>query len=709
MTHKNEHSESAGIASLAPTTAREQLPTLAAVQELGLTMDLDEARLVLTVLSNVIGRGRSKTRGKTGQMLAGLVACCRVEGFRDGAPVAAAHPELAPFGWPAGATAMRRLGIDARDIETLSVRNRQRRATDACLPLAWVLAFVPAPFWEPALTLIKWGPAEAAMRLEDAVIELAQQPIAIPNRRRPTGSTLSAGTIHTRVTGIHEVFQVLWDLRLSASTSPTSALPMHLLEPWAFKPERPDIERCGGKEAQVETAGPSFEEIRDLLDRLDRDVRLAPRRSRYLRLRRRAIAGLLCIHGQRVEAVHRLNVDDYRPEHNFGDGTKGPAIVYRPGKTRSRDEVHILAVPAELARWIEEWILYTGRSIGEPNSPVWPAKKPGPGAELKRLNESAFGRSIAGYAAKDGTGSLPLLPRKDDRYHGFNPHAYRHTAYQVARRAGAYAKLEEPHQYAEVTADDFARAVVGYELVRGVGDVYRDLKQEHLARVAIERAWLELRARPVVHGPDPEAITDAAEIVELRLRALRELAEELGALEQRQLELARQRLNLTGPELDGAALESNTLVFELARLQSEAATATRRLTEARDRLEAVLAADVPIEVKNETTYALELERARMRAASILAEDPFVHSIELTVKDVAEVLDVCPQTVNAWIRRGFPRDRKVLWVDGAWTSDDRGVRCIQASQIDRDALTAIEEEWLALVCTRRARGRRTNAA
>ena len=82
------------------------------------------------------------------------------------------------------------------------------------------------------------------------------------------------------------------------------------------------------------------------------------------------------------------------------------------------------------------------------------------------------------------------------------------------------------------------------------------------------------------------------------------------ACEHRQLELARQRANLTGPELDRAALESNTLVFDLARLQRDVATAARRFREARERLEAALTEDVPIEVENETTYAAELEAVR---------------------------------------------------------------------------------------------------
>jgi len=71
----------------APTSERAELPTQAAVDAAGINLDLEAARLVLTLLSGFIGRGHSKSRDKVNQMVHGLVACCRVEGVRDGLPV----------------------------------------------------------------------------------------------------------------------------------------------------------------------------------------------------------------------------------------------------------------------------------------------------------------------------------------------------------------------------------------------------------------------------------------------------------------------------------------------------------------------------------------------------------------------------------------------------------------------------------------------
>jgi hypothetical protein len=90
------------------------------------------------------------------------------------------------------------------------------------------------------------------------------------------------------------------------------------------------------------------------------------------------------------------------------------------------------------------------------------------------------------------------------------------ACYAVMRRGGAQAKLVQADAYLVQTADDFARAVVGHDLVRGVGDVYRDIErqQPHLARVAIAYAWEDLRRQPETIGPNPEAINDACERVE---------------------------------------------------------------------------------------------------------------------------------------------------------------------------------------------------
>ena len=692
-THTNHHLDP--IPS--PRTARMELQTQADVDALGLQMTVEEARLVLAVLSGMIARGRSKTRDKVAQMTSGLVACCLVQSYRDGHPVSAAHPELPRFGWPAGATALRRLGIDHTVIERYWARTRTR-STDACLPLEWVAAFVPAKLWSPVLTLIRWGPAETQRRLEDAVIDLAQHPVAIKTRRRSPDALLSAGTINTRVTGVLQLCDVLLTLRTTALTSASPGLPVELLEPWFFKPARPDLELCGAVWARVETAGPSLEEARALLRRLDEEVTSARPHLRYFRLRRRVLAGLLLAHGQRVDALHALNVDDYRPTHNFGDGIIGPAIAYRPGKTRTADEQHVLALPDELARWVEEWILYTGRTVGQIGSPFWPHRKPKPDQPILRLNASAFARLISGHAARDGTGSTPLLPREQASYHGYNPHAFRHCCYQTMRRAGARAKLTESDSYLEQTSDDFARAVVGHDLIRTVGDVYRDLDQPHLARVAIGYAWLDLRHHEPRVGSSPAAINDGCARVELLTEALAAYARELEAIEERQATINNERTQLDAEGRELAILESNTLVFALARLQHEIANAADRLKKARTDLNEALSAEIEVIERDEQVYRTALTRAQERAALALTVNASGDDT-LSVREIADILGTIPQTVNGWIRKG---KATTLWSQDSWTIDQRGARALPMRHLDEDSLTPLQRERLFLTRLRHQR-------
>lgn len=235
---------------LAATAARNELPGPDVLGLHGIDLQLEEARLVLVALSWVIAGSKSKTADNVSQMTSALAACCRVEAYRDGELVPAAHRDL-PTGWPAGRTALRRLSIERTDIESYWVRARTRSA-DACLPLAWVLSFVPAPLWTAVLTVIRWGPSEAAIRLEDAVIELAQQPVARATRRRAAGLPISAGTIRTRVTALHQLFRALVELRTRSLTRSNSGLSVSLLEPWIARPERPDLERCGARPARLE-------------------------------------------------------------------------------------------------------------------------------------------------------------------------------------------------------------------------------------------------------------------------------------------------------------------------------------------------------------------------------------------------------------------------------------------------------------------------
>jgi hypothetical protein len=342
---------------------------------------------------------------------------------------------------------------------------------------------------------------------------------------------------------------------------------------------------------------------------------------------------------------------------------------------------------------------------------MWPARKPKPGAAVSgRINASAFARMIAGHAASDGTGSWPLLPRGENPYLGYNPHAFRHSAYQLARRAGAQAILENRLAYAHLAPDDFARAVVGHGLIRGTGDFYRDLNQQLLSRVAVEYAWRELRSLPRPHGLDTRRINGTSSRIDVLGEALAERSRELADLESAQRALESKRGTLSGDHLQASVLESNTHVFRLARLQSEIADLSERLEAARRDLDQALSTAVLLDEGDNRTYESELAAALARAASVRANTA-ASDLLVTVRQLAGVLEVSLKTVNSWIRNGFPTRSRRLWLDGAWGENDRGIRVLRLDALRDDLLSPIERERLHVLrlSTRTRQREETSAA
>ena len=75
--------------------------------------------------------------------------------------------------------------------------------------------------------------------------------------------------------------------------------------------------------------------------------------------------------------------------------TSGPALRIFPGKTRDPDEAHYLPLPDEVARWVEDWITFTGRRFGQPDEPLFPNRKPKPGRPGKFLTSHGLYSAIA--------------------------------------------------------------------------------------------------------------------------------------------------------------------------------------------------------------------------------------------------------------------------------------------------------------------------
>ncbi len=685
-----------------PTRASAELPDLAAVRAAGIhDLTLEDARLVAVVLSLFIGKGRSKSRSAVGIAMSLLVAACRVEVVRDGQAQSPALPNLQTEPLPSGATALKRLGIGHVELEAYW-RGAKNRADDACLPVAWLLEFVPGGLWPAVRTLVAWGPYEAGTRAEEAVALLAETPIRCGTRRRAAGSPIAAGTLESRVDCLWGLMQALLELRAKVQASANPSLSFVLLEQWTVRPERVDVKACGAKEAHLDNSGPPVQDCADNLLRLYQNYQGALPHRRYLRLRRLLFQALLALIGPREDALRMLDVDDYLPEHVAADGVRGPILRLYPGKTRDHDEAYLLPLPAELAEWLEVWIVYTGRSIGEAESPMWPSAQPKRGEPIKRITAGGLYCAIAGRESADGRGkSRALLPRGHNPWIGYHPHSFRHTAYQAAKRAGVRAKEASPTEFAHVDPEDFARAVCAHSLRQSLKDAYLDLHQVRLARAAITHAWSELWRGGKRYGLDPYAITRHRNESAVLAVASRELEQELARLHERQTELGGRTSSLTGDPLHAALIESNRTASETQVVLHRLNQIGEQRQEAENRLQKALSVEValPDDLDPEEHARLLAEALGQTAPE--GEHAGELANELTVDDLARLYATTPQSINAWIRDGFPRRRPAPWDAAALIVNGPRRKLLPVSAIDQALLTDPQRELLTELRLRRA--------
>jgi integrase len=683
------------------TFSRRELPDQAAVAFAGIDLPLEQARLVAVVLSRFVARGKSKTRDKTSQMTSGLVAACRLSVEREDEVLVAPHPGLRARGWPSGRTAMKHLGLDHRDIRDYWVRAKNR-ATDACLPLNWLLEFYPPDLWPAVLTLVSWGPERAAMWMEETVIFLAQEEIFRGARRRPAGSKISAGCIRTYVSGVWQVMDELVGLRARAESLGDGSLPRELLASWAYKPKRPDLEACGAREARLPAAGPPLDECATRLRELAADVDSRHVSHRYRALRRLLIFALLSLYGLRVDAIRTLKREDYLPGFVFGDGTRGPALRYFPAKTEPDDKPSYLPVPTELAERFDDWLRSTGGGDANPASPLFPSQRPG--EEGPFLSRSGMYRLIAGKPSPGGSGSLALLPRADDRFTGWHPHAYRHTAFQGARRAGVLAKTDEPAEFASIEPNDFGHAITDHDLERDVAGTYLDIEthRQRLAGVAIAGAWSHLSGGGSRRGADLEEVCRTRAAVQELEAEVASMEADLRTLEERQSRLLARGRNSKGEALNKLTMRSNAVFVKSQVVKHNLEREQIRLAHAQGQFEVATAAQMPLPLDvTPEDFELRLALALGHNDGEAIEAPLAD--EITVSDVAELLDKTTQCINVWCRTGPPAGRPAPWRPGpdAWHVYNDKRKRLRVEAIDRSALSRRQLVRLTELRRRRA--------
>jgi hypothetical protein len=684
-----------------PRRAASELPDQQTLEAAGINLDLETARLVLAALSRQAGRGRSKTRTNLYNTIMGLVFLGRQPIERNGETEPAPFPDLPLDRWPQGREVLRHLGITNRQLEAY-FRAARQRADDACLPLEWALAFYPAAIWPMIAKLIEWGPERVGLRMEWAATTMAETTTQRNRRRRAAGEPLSDTVSNHYIGGVWQLMDVLLELRSIATTSPV--LPLGMLDAWTTKPKRIDARAYGARPAGIDNSGPSLETCTERLKVLQTQARVTTQRDGYLKRRRALFMALVCMFGPRADAFLRSRVEDYLPSHRYPDGTSGPALRIFPAKSWDPDEAHYLPLPDQVARWVEDWITFTGRRFGQPDEPLFPNRKPKPGRPGKFLTSHGLYSAIAGASQKGGTGSYALLPRGDDPFLGFHPQAFRHTALQLAVRAASNLQRDDPTFFPHVHPQEFGKAIVGHALITEIGGIYRDLDRQLLCRAVVDEMWRLLWDEGVLRrGPDPDRVRRAREqrdalrvtvdglhatILDLDAKAEQATGRNGGRDSQRRLEL---QLKAAEYRLDAHARRD-----DLRRLSESLDHAEREFTQAQTML-------VPIaDHVSDSEYARRLAEALGQPEQATAPTPaLVLADEVPVKDVADLFGTTPQGINRWRKKGFPKHRPLPWHGGedAWHDHTQKDRRLRRSAINTQALTPDQEHRLQEILIR----------
>jgi hypothetical protein len=701
----NQDRPTDGRTPFSPTRTTHELPDQETAAMLGISLDLATARVVLAALSWLVAEDGSKTRSVTGQMLRGVTIAASQPIVRYGVEEPAPHPDLPRTGWSEGTVVLRRLAITAADI-TSYWRQSRDRADDSCLPVEWILQFVPAFFWPAIAIFIAWGPDEAYVRMRQATITMATQTTTRTRRRRAAGQPLAANTLRGRVTAAWKLMDCLVSLRTHLAACPTPSLDRDLVEAWTHKPKRVDPIDCGARESDQDNSGPPLDDCIAQLKQLAQELQDTRSDRRYYALRRVVLLSLLVLHGSRVDALRSTRVEDYLPDFVFADGTRQPALRIYPGKTWPDDQPHYLALPNQLAQWLEDWIAAAGHTIGQADVPLFPPRRARQGQEDRFMTQAGFYSAIAGDPRNERPGTRALLPRGTDPCLGWHPHAFRHTSYQLAMRAGTRLKHDHGDEFAHIHAEEFAKALAGHTLTSTVSATYRDVTRQHLARAIVEPMWQLLwgdgLARKGLDTTIIHQLRTQAEALRLAITALDEEARQLTARAERgSAQADRLRDHERKLELLLQATQHHHLAtakrHEHDHYQRELERVEARVNEARE-THIELPADL-----TDSAYQRNLAEALGEPQQLTSTPGIALADEITTRDFAEVTDTTEQTINRWHREGPPQNRPSPWLPGSdpWHVYTKKDKRIRVEAIDQGHLTDTQKQRLEYVRHHRA--------
>jgi len=431
--------------------------------------------VVWLVFSRLLGEARGERRFTRS-------VCVALAGLAGADQHALGLPGPVPLtGWSDGRTVLARLAVEPSAIDVLWQRALSRDGTRALLPGPLVRAFFPARVWPAAVAAVHAGPMQCVELLERFARAESLRVVA-PTRARPAGGTVSAATIDGVIAG---------GRRFMAAVAWLSGRGLRFpgWQRWQYVPPTAGASMLGAEPAGWDRSAPPLATVRAALERLAFEVTASGGIRRVRALRNRLLLGLLACTGARIGAVARLRVRDYTPSHRFPNGDVGPAVALRPGKTLHANAVRWKALPAELARWLEQYVAEAGL---EPAAPLFPRR--GDPREQTPMSPASLTKILSGETRRSPGGyRRPLLPHPDDPRLGYSAHTLRHLAarlaYTVARRGlGEDGLALPPQAYLDSLLDHASSADrLGYL------DTTSEAARETLSRHAALAIWPLLR------------------------------------------------------------------------------------------------------------------------------------------------------------------------------------------------------------------------
>ena len=665
-----------------PTRTVRELPDLEAVRRAGIPdLSLDQARVVACAGSSLIGAGRARDRDQAYGALRLLARVGASEYVYNDHRVPPPHPHLVGLTVPGGDYALRRLGLSGLEVGRYW-EMAQGVADDPCLPLEWLLEFIPGPFWPLLWTLIEWGPGRCRLALLIAARRWAQTPLEKADRRRPAVDGVNPPSswryVQNSLSSVTRLFEGLVRLRARLAAAPEPVLPLGLVESWTERPApidpRLDVHAAW---VDTDTDGPDLGQAAAHFHHLAAAARRAPRRARFRLWRSLVSYGPFLVLGLRRGALSRLDVADYVPVRRFHGGAKRAALRVLVGKSHEPDEVFWLPLPREMAGWIEEWIEMTGRRVGQAGEPLFPAgdaSNPNRRRPVGRWCEDSIRDHFSGREPAPGrNGCYAILPRDPaNPFVGWSPHLWRHTTVKLADLAGLRLTQADPEGRAHIPASRYAEVLVSHK-VEGMN--YRNTnsrgEMERLTVEVVDEMWSIVWAErePVLRGPDPEEIILRAEALRMASTAIAGTERQIDELNAHAEAVRARRRRAKEPSRQGdLANEVIDLMSEKDGLRDQHLRLLRAQSAAQEAYERACTQEVRLPPER---YASEDDyQATLRAAlegrprpEIPAEEEEPLAEELSVQRVALLYERRDVTIRRW-RSGMnlPRDwkRRPLW-------------------------------------------------